>query len=102
LGRYCREEKLMSLPDAVHRMTGMPARRFGLPMRGMIRKGFCADLVLFDPENIIDTATFSDPIRPAEGIKGVWVNGVLSYTSDGATGDRAGRFLPRGRTAWIQ
>jgi N-acyl-D-amino-acid deacylase len=102
LGRYCREEKLMSLPDAVHRMTGMPAHRFGLSKRGMIRQGFCADLVLFDPERIIDTATFADPIRPAEGIKGVWVNGVLSYTADGATGERAGRFLSRARTAWIQ
>ncbi len=102
LGRYCREEKLMSLPDAVHKMTGMPAQRFGLSKRGMIRKGFYADLVLFDPERIIDTATFADPIRPAEGIKRVWVNGVLSYTDDGATGERAGRFLPRARTTWIQ
>lgn len=102
LGRYCREEKLMSLPDAVHKMTGMPAQRFGLSKRGMIRKGFYADLVVFDPERIIDTATFADPIRPAEGIKRVWVNGVLSYTDDGATGERAGRFLPRARTTWIQ
>ena len=102
LGRYCREEKLISLPDAVHKMTGMPAQRFGLAGRGLIRKGLCADLVLFDPEKIIDTATFSDPIRPAEGIVGVWVNGVLSYTTDGATGERAGRFLPRARTTWIQ
>ncbi len=102
LGRYCREEKLISLPDAVHKMTGMPALRFGLPRRGLIREGSCADLVIFDPEKIIDTATFSDPVRPAEGIRGVWVNGVLSYTADGATGNRAGRFLPRGQTAWIQ
>jgi N-acyl-D-amino-acid deacylase len=102
LGHFCREEKLLSLPDAVHRMTGMPAQRFGLAGRGLIRKGFCADLVLFDPEKIIDTATFSDPIRPAKGIEGVWVNGVLAYTANGATGERAGRFLPRARTSWIQ
>jgi N-acyl-D-aspartate/D-glutamate deacylase len=102
LGRYCREEKLISLPDAVHKMTGMPAQRFGLAERGLIRRGFCADLVLFDPEKIIDTATFSDPISPAEGIEGVWVNGVLSYTVAGATDERAGRFLPRARTMWIQ
>jgi len=102
LGHYCREEKLISLPDAVYKMTGMPAQRFGLAGRGLIRKGFCADLVLFDPEKIIDTATFSDPIRPAKGIEGVWVNGVLSYTANGATGGRAGQFLPRARTAWIQ
>lgn len=102
LGKYSREEKLMPLPAAIHKMTAMPAQRFGLAGRGMIREGYCADLVLFDAEKIIDTATFADPIRPARGIKGVWVNGVLSYTADGATGERAGRFLPRGRTAWIQ
>jgi N-acyl-D-amino-acid deacylase len=102
LGRYCREEKLMGLPEAVHKMTGMAAQRFGLSKRGLIREGFCADMVLFDPEKIIDTATFADPVRAAEGIKSVWVNGVLSYTADGATGNRAGRFLPRGKTAWVQ
>jgi N-acyl-D-amino-acid deacylase len=102
LGRYCREEKLFSLPVAVHKMTGMPAQRFGLAGRGLIRKGFGADLVLFDPENIADTATFTCPVSAAKGIVAVWVNGVLSYTADGATGNRAGQFLPRGTTAWIQ
>jgi N-acyl-D-aspartate/D-glutamate deacylase len=102
LGRYCREEKLFSLPRAIHKMTAMPAQRFGLPQRGMVREGYFADLVLFDPETIIDTATFSDPIQPACGIEGVWVNGVLSYAAQGATGERAGSFLARGVTTWIQ
>lgn len=102
LGRYSREEKLFSLPEAIHKMTGMPAQRFGLAKRGLIREGYFADLVLFDPDRIIDTATFSDPVRPAEGIAGVWVNGVLSYTDQGATGKRSGRFLPRGKTTWVQ
>ncbi|HEX3435420.1 MAG TPA: D-aminoacylase [Pseudacidobacterium sp.] len=102
LGRYSREEKLLSLPEAIHKMTGMPAQRFGLAQRGLIRRGYYADLVLFYPEKIIDTATFSDPMRPAEGIAGVWVNGVLSYNAQGATGKRNGRFLPHGKTAWIQ
>jgi len=102
LGRYGREQKLFSISDAIRRMTSMPAQRFGLTDRGMIREGYYADLVLFDPETIIDTATFSDPIRPAKGIEGVWVNGVLSWTAEGATGDRAGRFLARGRAGWIQ
>jgi len=102
LGRYSREEELIPLPEAVHKMTAMPAQRFGLAERGMVRKGYWADLVLFDPEKIIDTATFSDPIRPAKGIQSVWVNGVLSYTAQGATGNRAGRFLLRAKTPWIQ
>jgi N-acyl-D-amino-acid deacylase len=102
LGQFCREEKLISLPEAVHKMTAMPAQRFGLAGRGLIREGFCADLVLFDPEKVIDTATFDDPISPAEGITAVWVNGVLSYTDQGATGKRAGQFVARGKTKWIQ
>jgi N-acyl-D-aspartate/D-glutamate deacylase len=102
LGRYSRVEKLFSLSEAIHKMTSMPAQRFGLAERGLIREGYCADLVLFDPESIIDTATFADPVRPAEGIAGVWVNGVLSYTAQGATAHRAGRFLPRGKTVWFQ
>jgi N-acyl-D-aspartate/D-glutamate deacylase len=102
LGRYCREEGLIPLAEAVHKMTAMPGQRFGLAGRGMIREGYCADLVLFDAGKIIDTATFSDPVRAAEGIRGVWVNGVLSYTSDGSTGNRAGQFVARGKTDWIQ
>jgi N-acyl-D-amino-acid deacylase len=83
-------------------MTGMPAQRFGLAQRGRIREGYYADLVLFDPERIIDTATFSDPIRPAVGIEYVWVNGSLSYTSQGSMETRSGRFVPRGKTSWVE
>lgn len=97
LGRYCREEKLLSIPEAVHKMTGMPAQRFGLTQRGLIREGDYADLVLFDPKKVIDTATFEDPIRPASGIERVWVNGCLSYTRAGSTQQRNGRFVPRGK-----
>ena len=102
LGRYCRDEKLFSLPEAIRKMTSMPALRFGLAERGRIAEGYSADLVLFDPNTIHDTATFADPIRPARGIHSVWVNGVLSYTAQGLTGNRAGRFLPRARTDWVQ
>ena len=101
IGRYGREEGLFSLPQAIHKMTGMPAQRFGLADRGYIRRDFAADLVLFDPATVIDTATYDEPIRPAAGIIAVWVNGALSYTAKGATGTRAGRFLPRGKTSWI-
>jgi N-acyl-D-aspartate/D-glutamate deacylase len=102
LGRYSREERLITLPEAVHKMTGMPAQRFGLAGRGLIREGYCADLVLFDAEKIIDTATFNQPVSPAGGIAAVWVNGILSYTARGATGKRAGQFVARGKTKWIQ
>jgi N-acyl-D-aspartate/D-glutamate deacylase len=95
LGHYSRDEKLFPLREAVHKMTGMPAQRFSLAQRGLIREGYHADLVLFDPTTITDTATFDDPARPAKGIAGVWVNGVLTYTTDGSTHNRGGRFLPR-------
>ena len=102
LGRYCRDQKLFSLPQAIHKMTAMPARRFGLSQRGVIVENYWADLVLFNPDTVQDTATFANPIRPARGIERVWVNGALSYTAQGLTGSRAGRFLPRAKTEWIQ
>lgn len=102
LGRYSREEKLFPLSEAVRKMTSLPAQRFNLEGRGLIREGNHADLVLFDPDTIIDTATFTDPIRPAAGIARVWVNGILSYTAQGATAQRAGRFLARGSRSWVQ
>ncbi|MGA8670826.1 MAG: amidohydrolase family protein, partial [Terracidiphilus sp.] len=102
LGHFCRDEMLFSLPEAIRKMTGMPAQRFGLADRGLIREGYCADLVLFDPKTIIDTATFSDPAQTAVGIERVWVNGVLTYNPEGLTGGRAGQFLGRARTTWIQ
>ncbi|HEY1719831.1 MAG TPA: D-aminoacylase [Magnetospirillaceae bacterium] len=96
LGHYARDVKLFSLEEAVRKMTGLTAQRFGLSDRGLLREGYAADLVLFDPAKIGDTATFADPIKPANGIERVIVNGVLSYTrADGVT-QRAGRLL-RGR-----
>jgi N-acyl-D-aspartate/D-glutamate deacylase len=95
LGHYAREEGLFPLAQAVHKMTGLPAERFGLKGRGLIREGSSADLVLFDPATIRDTATFSNPVSAAEGIVAVWVNGVLSYRDGAATSERGGRFLAR-------
>ncbi|HEY3707433.1 MAG TPA: D-aminoacylase [Terracidiphilus sp.] len=99
LGRYSREEKLFAMAEAVRKMTALPAETFGLGDRGRIQKGHFADLVLFDAARIIDTATYADPIQRAEGIAKVWVNGVLTYTADGPTGQRAGRFLLRSGTS---
>jgi len=95
LGHYSRDLHLFSLSEAVRKMTSLPAERFGLNDRGWIKEGYAADLVLFDPVTIRDEATYADPIKPASGITGVWVNGTLSYTNHGPEGKRAGRFLPR-------
>jgi N-acyl-D-amino-acid deacylase len=102
LGHYAREEKLFSLAEAVHKMTGMPARRFGLERRGLLREGYYADLVLFDAQRILDRATFAEPSQQSEGIAGVWVNGVLSCTPEEPASGRSGRLLRRGTTEWIQ
>lgn len=102
LGRYCREEKQLTLVHAIHKMTEMPAGRFGIAERGLIREGHYADLTLFDPATVSDVATFSDPKQPATGIEGVWVNGVLSYTPRDGSQGRSGRFVPRGTTKWVQ
>jgi len=95
LGHYTRERKFFPLTTAIHKMTGLPAARFGLKGFGRIEPGAQSDLVLFDPDTIADTAWYDDPVRPATGIKAVWVNGELAYTADGPTGKRAGRFIKR-------
>lgn len=100
LGHYCRDQRLFPLTAAVHKMTGLTAARFGLDQRGLLRIGFHADLVLFDPATIRDRATFAQPMLPAGGITAVWVNGMLSVSHQTPTGQHAGRFLPRGRIAW--
>jgi N-acyl-D-aspartate/D-glutamate deacylase len=76
-------------------MTALSAANFNLPGRGLLREGYQADLVLFDPATVRDSATFTAPVACAAGIAAVWVNGVLSYQQGAATGARAGRFLPR-------
>jgi N-acyl-D-aspartate/D-glutamate deacylase len=95
LGYYCREEKIFDLPTAVHKMTGLSAETIGLRARGLIREGYAADLVLFDPATVRDAATWDNPTEPGIGIHRVWVNGVLSLSDGQPTAHRAGRFLPR-------
>lgn len=91
LGRYVREQALISLPEAVERMTSLPAERFGFADRGVIREGAFADLVLFDPDTVLDTGTWLDPTPPPAGIVAVWCNGVRTVTGQAATGERPGR-----------
>jgi len=95
LGHYSRDLGLFPLAQAVHKMTGLSAARFGLAGRGLVRVDHHADLVLFDPASVADRATYADPARPAQGILAVWVNGRLSYRDGRLTGARAGRWLPR-------
>jgi N-acyl-D-aspartate/D-glutamate deacylase len=97
LGRYVREEGLLSLEDAVRKMTSLPARRFGLAGRGTIETGALADLVLFDPARVADRATYERPHAFADGIGAVVVNGRVAW--DGSPGARAGRALRRGVNA---
>ena len=95
LGHYARDAKLIPLEEAVRKMTSLSARRFGLARRGEVKLGYHADLVVFDPARVRDAATFENPQQAADGIDAVWVNGVLSYRDGEATGERAGRFVPR-------
>jgi N-acyl-D-amino-acid deacylase len=97
LGHYVRDEKVLDLPTAIHRMTGMPARKFQLADRGEIRPGAFADLVIFDPATIGDAATYEDPRRFPTGIRSVFVNGVAVAEDGHHTGARPGRALRRAR-----
>lgn len=95
LGHFSRDEGLFGLEEAVHKMTGLSARNFGLKERGRVVEGAFADIVVFDADTIIDRATFDDPKQPASGIDYVFVNGQIAWTSEGAGPVRSGRFLHR-------
>lgn len=93
LGHYVRDQKLMPLEEAVRKMTSLAAAHMGLSGRGRIAKGQAADLVLFDRATIIDRATVSDRSRLSEGVRKVWVNGVLVFEDGKPSDARPGRFL---------
>ena len=95
LGHYCRDLEVLTLEETVARMTGRPARRLRLDRRGLVRVGHHADLVLFDPRTVRDTATFEQPRRAADGIVEVLVNGVSVLTDGEPTGALPGRALRR-------
>lgn len=95
LGHYVRDRQVMSLEEGVRRSSALPARQVGIEDRGVIREGAYADLVLFDPDVIIDRATYDAPHRPATGIRSVWVNGVQVFDGEAATGQRPGRIIRR-------
>jgi N-acyl-D-amino-acid deacylase len=97
LSRYVRELGVLSLEEAVRKMTSLPARRFGLAGRGEIRPGAVADLVVFDPATVHDRADYDDPVRPAAGIDQVWIGGRLAVDGGAALGLRGGTRLAPSR-----
>ena len=93
LGHYVRDEQLMPLEFAIHKMTGLPASNVGLKERGLLRQGYFADITIFDPKTVIDRATFEMPNQYPNGIKYVIVNGQLSVDDGKRTPALAGRAL---------
>jgi N-acyl-D-amino-acid deacylase len=95
LGHYSRDLKLFPLEEAVHKMTGLAAQTFGLAQRGVLEEGAWADITIFDPRTVDETATFEKPISPARGIEAVLVNGRVVWAGGKPTGARPGRVLRR-------
>ena len=93
LGRYVREQGVLTLEDAIRKMSGAVAARLGLHDRGVLAPGYRADVVLFDPATINDTATFEDPHHLATGVRDVWVNGVRAVAAGKHTGATPGQLV---------
>lgn len=96
LARFVREDKWLSLEDAIRKMSAMPAERLRLKGRGLIRKGMKADLVLFDAEKVLDNATFTEPQKLSSGINATYVNGVKVWNGTAVTGALSGQTLRHG------
>lgn len=93
LADFVRDRRILTLEDAIRRMTSLPARTFSFQDRGIVRPGFVADLVLFDPDKVSDKATFADPHQYSEGFDYVIVNGVVAVADGKPTDERAGEFV---------
>ena len=95
LGRYVREQNAISLEKAIQKMTSLPAQTFGLYQKGILRPGLDADIVIFDPDTIMDMSTFNDAMKPPKGISQVIVNGRLSMENEKIVGTASGKVLRR-------
>ncbi|MDC0244977.1 D-aminoacylase [Pseudomonadota bacterium] len=93
LGRYVRDRNILSLEEAIRKMTSLPAHILSINKRGLLREGYYADITIFDPETVIDKATFEDPHQYAAGINTVLVNGVIVVENGLHNGNRPGRVL---------
>ncbi len=90
LGKYVREKKLITLHDAIKKMTSFPAQKLGLKDRGLLKEGYWADITIFDADKIIDKATYENPRLYSEGVEYVFVNGVIAYDQGNFTGSLSG------------
>ena len=97
LGQFVRDEALLSLEEAIRKMTGAPAARLGLTQRGLLLDGMFADIVVFDPATVRSNATYDEPRRFPDGIEHVIVNGVLVVDNGAHTGATPGRGIRLGR-----
>ena len=98
LAKYVRDEKVIPLEEAIRKLSAMPAQNLSLKDRGMLRKGYFADVVIFDPRTVQDHATYERPHQLSTGVEEVWINGIEALHNGNATGAASGRFV-RGR-AW--
>ena len=96
LAEYARDEKLLTVQEAVRRLSAFPAQTLSLTGRGRLRKGYFADVVVFDPNTIQDHATYEEPHQLATGVENVWINGLQALRDGQATRVASGRFV-RGR-----
>ncbi|MCK5490849.1 MAG: D-aminoacylase [Candidatus Pacebacteria bacterium] len=95
LGKYVREEKILSLEEAIKKMTSLPAQKIGIKDRGILQSGNCADVVIFDQKTIIDKATYSNPYQYSKGIEHVIINGKIVIDNFEHTGELAGKVLKK-------
>jgi N-acyl-D-amino-acid deacylase len=93
LGKYCRDEGIMQLSEAVKKCTSLPASRIGLKNRGLLIPGYMADIVVFNPDTVIDKATYPEPHQFPEGIRDVFVNGIHTISSGSFSGSTGGVLL---------
>jgi N-acyl-D-amino-acid deacylase len=93
LGKYVREENVISLEEAIYKLTGLPASNLKIQKRGQLKNGYFADVVVFDPKEISDHATFENPMQYATGVEHVWVNGTHVLENGNHTGAYGGRFV---------
>jgi len=95
LGEYVREKQQLSLENAIYKMSGLPAKTIGMSDRGVIRPGMLADITVFDPETVIDHATYDNPTLLSDGIIHTLVNGQIAWSNGATTNIQSGRILRR-------